>query len=74
MCRKKCFSGFQLSPVNFLLQPIDDVSRALVLSLGVCYHARLQEREPYRLAVAPIFSHPCQLPGGHERILQEITR
>ena len=45
-----------------------------MLSIGVCYHARLQEREPYRRAVAPSFSTPCQLPGGHERILQEITR
>ena len=50
------------------------MSRALVLSIGVCYHARLQEREPYRRAVAPSFSRPCQLPGGHKRILKEITR
>ncbi|XP_078381354.1 E3 ubiquitin-protein ligase rnf213-alpha-like isoform X3 [Oculina patagonica] len=55
-------------------QPLDDVTRALVLSLGVCYQARLQDREPYRRAVAQSFSNPCQLPGGHRRILQEITR
>ncbi|KAK2555497.1 E3 ubiquitin-protein ligase rnf213-alpha [Acropora cervicornis] len=55
-------------------QPIDEITRALVLSLGVCYQARLQNREPFRRAVAPSFSPPCLLPGGHERILQEITR
>ncbi|PFX29705.1 E3 ubiquitin-protein ligase RNF213 [Stylophora pistillata] len=56
-----------------LEQPLDDVTRAVVLSLGVCYHARLQDREPYRRAVAESFANPCQLPGGHERILKEIT-
>ncbi|XP_068694638.1 E3 ubiquitin-protein ligase rnf213-alpha-like [Montipora foliosa] len=55
-------------------QPIDDVTRALVLSVGVCYHARLQNREPFRRAIAPSFSHPCLLPGGHRRIQHEITR
>ncbi|XP_068694646.1 E3 ubiquitin-protein ligase rnf213-alpha-like isoform X2 [Montipora foliosa] len=55
-------------------QPIDDVTRALVLSLGVCYQARLQDREPFRRAIAPSFSHPCLLPGGHRRIQHEITR
>jgi len=56
------------------MQALDDVTRALVLSLGVCYQARLQDREPYRRAVARSFSQPCQLPGGHQRISQEITR
>ncbi|XP_022783821.1 E3 ubiquitin-protein ligase rnf213-alpha-like [Stylophora pistillata] len=56
-----------------IYQPLDEVTRALVLSLGVCYHARLQDREPYRRAVARSFANPCQLPGGHKRILQEIT-
>jgi len=59
---------------NVLNQALDDVTRALVLSLGVCYQARLQDREPYRRVVARSFSQPCQLPGGHQRISQEITR
>ena len=59
---------------NFLLQPLDDITRALVLSLGVCYQARLQDREPFRRAVAPSFSLPCLLHGGHKRMLDEITR
>ncbi|XP_067056125.1 E3 ubiquitin-protein ligase rnf213-alpha-like isoform X2 [Acropora muricata] len=58
-------------PLN---QPLDEITRALVLSLGVCYQARLQDREPFRRAVAPSFSPPCLLPGGHEQIQDEITR
>ena len=58
----------------FASQPIDDITRALILSLGVCYHARLQNREPYRKAVATKFVNPCQLPGGARQICKEITR
>jgi hypothetical protein len=30
---------------------MDDVTRSLVLALGVCYHACLKNREEYREAV-----------------------
>ena len=74
VCHDRCNEYNTTQFVFILIKPLDDVTRALVLSLGVCYHARLQEREPYRRAVARSFANPCQLPGGHERILQEIVR
>lgn len=56
-------------------EPIDPITRALVLAIGVCYHAKLQDgREDYRRAVAQSFKSPCLLPGGEKQILREITR
>ena len=61
--------------VVFLQEPIDPMTRALVLAIGVCYHAKLQEkRQDYRKVVAQSFKAPCVLPGGEEQILREITR
>uniref|UniRef100_S4RZQ0 Uncharacterized protein n=1 Tax=Petromyzon marinus TaxID=7757 RepID=S4RZQ0_PETMA len=34
----------------------DDVTRALILALGVCYHASLEKRQKYRKAIAPFFN------------------
>ena len=54
---------------------ITPLTRALVLAIGVCYHAKLQERrEEYRTVVARSFMAPCLLPGGHEQIHREISR
>ncbi|KAK3585584.1 hypothetical protein CHS0354_036771 [Potamilus streckersoni] len=55
---------------NFLL---DDVTRSLVLALGVCYHACLKNREDYRKHVAPFFRAPCHLPRGHDQIEKDIS-
>ena len=61
--------------VVFLQEPIDPMTRALVLAIGVCYHAKLQEkRQDYREVVAQSFKAPCVLPGGEKQILREITR
>ena len=54
---------------------ITPLTRALVLAIGVCYHAKLQERrEEYRTVVARSFKAPCSLPGGHKQIHREISR
>jgi len=53
---------------------LDDVTRSLVLSLGVCYHACLKNREEYREAVAGYFRPPLQLPGGADQINEEIEK
>ena len=54
---------------------ITPLTRALVLAIGVCYHAKLQERrEEYRTVVARSFKAPCFLPGGHKQIHSEILR
>ena len=59
----------------FLQESIDPMTRALVLAIGVCYHAKLQEkRQDYRKVVAQSFKDPCVLPGGEKQILREITR
>ncbi|VDH93225.1 ubiquitin carboxyl-terminal hydrolase 34 [Mytilus galloprovincialis] len=55
-------------------QQMDEVTRSLVLALGVCYHACLKNRDEYRETVAPYFRPPLQLPGGAEQIEEEITK
>ena len=56
-------------------EPTSPITRALVLAIGVCYHAKLQERrEEYRTVVARSFKAPCSLPGGQMQILREISR
>ncbi|KAL3881507.1 hypothetical protein ACJMK2_027939 [Sinanodonta woodiana] len=54
-------------------QDHDDVTRSLVLALGVCYHACLKNREEYRRHVAQFFKAPCNLPRGPDQIEQEIS-
>ncbi|KAL3881511.1 hypothetical protein ACJMK2_027943, partial [Sinanodonta woodiana] len=51
----------------------DDITRSLVLALGVCYHACLKNREEYRTHVAQFFRAPCNLPHGPDQIEQEIS-
>ncbi|XP_063404431.1 E3 ubiquitin-protein ligase rnf213-alpha-like [Mytilus trossulus] len=55
-------------------QQMDEVTRSLVLALGVCYHACLKNRREYRETVAPYFRPPLQLPGGAEQVEEEITK
>ena len=57
-----------------LSQPLDDVTRSLVLALGVCYHACLQNRQAYREYVAGHFVGSLELPNGAATILEEINR
>jgi hypothetical protein len=53
---------------------LDDVTRSLVLALGVCYHACLKNREEYREVVAGYFRPPLQLPRGADQIYEEIEK
>ena len=49
------------------------IARALVLSVSVCYHARLQkDRDDYETGVSQQFVNPLSLPGGAERFRNEI--
>ncbi|PFX17552.1 E3 ubiquitin-protein ligase RNF213, partial [Stylophora pistillata] len=55
-------------------EALNPLTRALVLAIGVCYHAKLQKRrERYRTEVTKSFKAPCLLPGGQEQILREIS-
>ncbi|KAK3585575.1 hypothetical protein CHS0354_036762 [Potamilus streckersoni] len=51
----------------------NDITRSLVLALGVCYHACLKNRAEYRRHVAHFFRAPCNLPHGPDQIEQEIS-
>ena len=48
------------------------ITRALILSLSVCYHARLQDRTGYEEGVARQFKNPLSLPGGDKQFRDEI--
>ncbi|XP_060594302.1 E3 ubiquitin-protein ligase rnf213-alpha-like, partial [Ruditapes philippinarum] len=53
---------------------VDDITRSLILALGVCYHACLKTRPQYRAHIAPRFRAPCHLPGGADQIQEEIEK
>ncbi|XP_052215091.1 E3 ubiquitin-protein ligase rnf213-alpha-like isoform X2 [Dreissena polymorpha] len=57
---------------NAKVDQLDKLTRSLILALGVCYHACLKERGAFRTSIAAALKSPFQLPGGAERILQEI--
>ena len=68
-------TGTYLKPnVMWMFQVLNEVTRCLVLALGVCYHACLENREEYRLHIQGHFVKPLRLPGGAETIFQEINR
>ena len=63
------------SYLKYTFQPPGDVTRSLVLSLGVCYQACLHEkRGMYRDHVAQHFTHPLHLTNGAQTIEKEIDR
>ncbi|XP_053388233.1 E3 ubiquitin-protein ligase rnf213-alpha-like, partial [Mercenaria mercenaria] len=51
---------------------VDDLTRSLILALGVCYHACLKKRKQYRRYIASYFKLPCPLPNGDKQIKAEI--
>ena len=53
-------------------QTTDAINRALILSLSVCYHARLQDREIYEEAVVKQFRPPLALPQGRQQFCDEM--
>lgn len=57
---------------TYCVQSPDPVTRSLVLAIGVCYHARLQDREDFEQRVAAQFSSPLALPGGAQQFRDEI--
>lgn len=51
---------------------IKDLTRALVLAINVCYHARLNDRKEYEEGVAKEFTNPLTLVGGVHQFRNEI--
>ena len=48
------------------------VTRALILSLSLCYHARLEQREEYEDEVVQKFDGVLKLEGGAQQFRDEI--
>lgn len=60
--------------VSTALQAPHNIARALILALGVCYHACLQtKRKEYRIRVCKAFADPLQLPYGQLTMEEEIS-
>ncbi|XP_041354587.1 E3 ubiquitin-protein ligase rnf213-alpha-like [Gigantopelta aegis] len=52
----------------------DDLTKSLILALGVCYRASLRSRDDYDDHVTQFFQKPCSLPGGEDQFVNVITR
>nr|XP_022293483.1 E3 ubiquitin-protein ligase rnf213-alpha-like isoform X1 [Crassostrea virginica] len=61
----------QIVPLH---QTVNDVTKSLVLALGVCYHACLKNREEFRREIVQEFRPPCVLPKGPDQMADIITR
>ena len=42
---------------------MNETTRSLILALGVCYHACLQNRKEYREFMTNYFVGPCEIEG-----------
>ena len=42
------------------------------MSVAVCYHARLQERNQFEEIIVKTFAPPYHIPGGREQFVEEI--
>ncbi|CAB4018690.1 Hypothetical predicted protein, partial [Paramuricea clavata] len=53
-------------------QPLSQIVRAVILGIGVCYYARLNEKEAYCDYICGYFDNSCLLSGGACRMQKEI--
>ena len=51
---------------------VNELARLVILSLGVCYHSSLEDREQYRKAISKAFAGDYAIPNGPKSILREI--
>ena len=49
-----------------------DLTRSLILSISVCYHARLNNRKEFEEQIAREFTAPLTLSGGADQFRNEI--
>ncbi len=57
---------------NFKYISPGPIARALILSLNVCYHARLEKKEDYEDGVVQKFTYPIILLNGAQQFRDEI--
>lgn len=58
--------------LHFGKSTVTDLTRALILAVSVCYHARLSERAQYEIGIVTQFRAPLALPGGVQQFRNEI--
>ncbi|KAI6655773.1 E3 ubiquitin-protein ligase [Oopsacas minuta] len=63
-------SNLQTKSIN----QIDYITYSLILSLAVCYRAKLQEREEFDLKIVGLFQHPLTPIKDHLIIHKEVDR
>ena len=59
-----------ISPIN----RIDPITYSLMISLAVCYRARLQERDAFDQRIINIFEYPLTPIGDNKTIQREVDR
>ncbi|WAR16700.1 R213A-like protein, partial [Mya arenaria] len=69
-------SEFLYQIMNMRNKNLTDLTRSLILALGVCYHACLKSRKMYRQAIEKHFKAPFCLRenDGADQILEEIEK
>lgn len=70
---KKCKNSQERTFLFRHPRVLDPITRSLVLSLGVCYQARLQQREAFQHYIVRHFCTPCSLFGGAQQMKNEIA-
>ena len=61
------------SPVSYI-NNIDPITYSLIISLAVCYRARLQERDEFDLRIIDLFRHPLTPIDDYQIIHREVDR
>jgi len=56
-----------------VFQSLNCETRSMIMTLAVCYHARIQKREKYEDHICPHFSQPIE-KVDKQRFQQEISR
>ena len=53
-------------------EAVKELTRLMILTLGVCYHSSLENRDKYRNTVARAFKFDYKLPHGEKSISKEL--
>ena len=53
-------------------EAINELARLMILTLGVCYHSSLEDRDRYRTAIARAFKGDYELPHGAKSVFKEL--
>ena len=68
------FSSHETSELQPYINDIDCLSYSLILSLAICYRARLQERVEFDKCMKNLFQYPLTEINDHNVIQNEVNR